>query len=79
MAERSEAKDAAMIGAFFLAYAALVWYAAIRAARPSGSSFSDRVIDGLASAWHGHSHTAPSPAMEFARSIRDDLIAEENA
>lgn len=76
--QRNEARDAAMIGAFFLGYAALVWYAAVRAARPT-TSFSDRVIDTVARAFHGHAHDVPTPALEFARSIRDELIAEENA
>lgn len=74
--ERKEARDAAMIGAFFLGYAALVWYVAVRATRPA-TSLSDRIVEAVARSFHGHDHK-PSPAMEFARSIRDDLIREEN-
>lgn len=58
---RSEARDTILLGAFFIAYGMLVWWAqrASTIAQPIPETIRRR--------------------LEFARSRRDDMIAEENA
>lgn len=60
----TEARDVALIGLFFLAYAVLLWYVARRKGQGLGTGLS---LD----------HDAIAKRMDFGRFRRADMIAEE--
>lgn len=74
--QRTEARDAFIIGASFLGYAALLWLVARRQSQGTAPGTLARFLDWLRTP---ETVSLNVNRLEFARTRRDAMIAEENA